>query len=207
MSSPDAAALRVVVPPGFAAARLAPPDLSRSPRLALERWQSAGPDGRASLAWGCIAGQAPGWNQDATELAQGKLAELASSTAARMLGRSSPMHVTSTSRDGRERALAGDDGAREAAARTFVVFTRDGTGARAHGCFVACAGGACRDSVGTARVEGALVDAPPAGWVLGSLSLAVHHPKGALAGLGAVLALAVAVAFVTRPRPKRPRRP
>jgi len=200
MSSP--LDVKLVLPSGFSAGDLAAPDLSQSPQLALEQWASArDASGHVALAWGCVAGDASAWNADATEIAQGKLAEIASATAARMRDAPTPMHVTADA--GFERALVADGGG--ARARTFVAFTRG----RAHGCFASCvesgvdSGAACDALVG-ARLEGALVPAPPPGLALRSLSLAVHHPHGALAALGAVLALGAALAIATRPGKKRP---
>src|ERR1700729_822780 len=58
-----------------------PPDLSQSPQLTLESWQSARDStGDVTLAWGCFSANVTEWSADATELAQGKLAELASGT-------------------------------------------------------------------------------------------------------------------------------
>lgn len=200
MSSGTATELVVVVPPGFSVGDLAPPDLSQSPQLALEQWGAARGASGDALAWACIAGDASSWNGDADDIAQGKLAELASSTAARMCGAPTPMHVTSSAHGGLERSLAADDGL--AVARTFVAFTP----ARAHGCFVACTQRAgCGDAVATAHVTGALVSAPPAGFVLRALSLAVHHPHGALAGFGGILVVAAALAVATRPGKRRKR--
>ncbi len=195
-SAAESASVRVALPSAFSAGNLAPPPF-QSPRLALEQWRSArAPSGELALAWSCAGGDASSWSADATELANGKLAELASGTAARLRNRPTPMHVVATTDAGRERTLEGEG----ALARTFVAFTAG----RAHGCFVVCASDAdaCRDAVRTARVEGELVAPPPPGWALRSLSLAVHHPDGALAGLVALVVAGAALAVLTRPKPK-----
>lgn len=194
----SAAEVRVQIPAGYTAGDLAAPDFTQSPRLSLEQWQSARDgSGEIVLAWGCTSADASSWSADATELAQGKLAELASSTAARMRHRATPMHVVATADDGRTRSLVAD-GAETANARTFVAFTAG----HAHGCFVACARDACKEAAEDAHVEGALVAPPPEGLGLRTLGLAVHHPRGALAVLGAVLVAAAALAILTRPRPR-----
>ena len=199
-SEADRAELVVQLPNGFSSGELAPPDFSQSPRLSLEQWRSArGPDGHLALAWGCVAGDARSWSPDATELAQGKLAELASGTAARLRDAPSPMHVVSASADGLARELRADAG--EGHARTFVAFTPGG----AHGCFVSCTAPECESAVAGAHLSGTLVAAPPPGLALRSLAFAVHHPHGALAALAAVLALAAAAAIATRPRPRAKR--
>jgi len=201
------AEVRVQIPAGYAAGDLGAPDFTQSPRLSLEQWQSArAGSGDVVLAWGCTGADASSWSADATELAQGKLAELASSTAARMRHRATPMHVVATAQGGRTRSLAAD-GSETATAETFVAFTAG----RAHGCFVACADASCADATAGAQVVarggadggvGALVPPPPAGLGLRTLGLAVHHPRGALAVLGAVLVAAAALAILTRPRPR-----
>ncbi|HEY1960040.1 MAG TPA: hypothetical protein VGH28_30735 [Polyangiaceae bacterium] len=193
----SAAEIRLSLPAGYAAGDLASPDFSQSPRLALEQWQSArDTSGQIVLAWGCAAAGATSWSADATELAQGKLAELASSTAARMASHATPMHVVATADEGRTRALAVDGDTQNGTARTFVAFTSG----RAHGCFVLCTDASCEGAVREARVEGALVPPPSTGLGLRTLGLAVHHPRGALAVLGAVLVAAAAFAIATRPR-------
>jgi hypothetical protein len=181
-------------------ADLAPPDLSQAPQLNLETWKSArADDGAASLAWGCFAGDASAWSADATDLAQGKLAEIASGTAARMRGAAAPMHVVASARDGRDRTLVADAGIGRA--RTLVVFTRDAP--HAHGCFVACTSDACVDAIDETHVTGAIVAPPPPGLALRSLALAVHHPRGALGVLGAIVVCGAALAIVTRPGKRR----
>jgi hypothetical protein len=190
------AELRISLPAGYAAGDLAPPDFSQSPRLSLEQWHGArDASGQIVLAWGCTAADASSWSPDATELAQGKLAELASSTAARMRDRATPMHVVATADEGRTRSLAAD-GTETGVARTFIAFTSG----RAHGCFVTCTTAACEKSVADARVEGALVAPPSPGIGLRALGLAVHHPRGALGVLGAILVGAAVLAIATRPK-------
>jgi hypothetical protein len=181
------------------------PDLSQSPRLVVEQWESR-ETADVSLAWGCIRGDSSEWSRDATDIAQGKLAELASATAARMRSAPTPMHWASSREDGRERTLIADDSHAEACARTFVAFTADG----AHGCFVACAPkpqagnkGRCEDVAASASLVGELREPPPPGIVLGTLGFVVHHPHGALLSLAGVLALGAVVAIVTRARPGR----
>ncbi len=192
------AEIRVALPRDFSAASLPPPDLSQAPQLTIERWQSAKDDrGDVVLAWGCIAGDASAWSADATDLAQGKLVEIASGTAARMRGRGSPMHVAAETNAGLDRALALDDGAGRA--RTLLRFTHD----RAHGCVVVCTSASCEPAVDDAEVAGTFVDAPAPGIALRSLALVVHHPHGALAALGAFLVACAALAIVTRPGRRR----
>jgi len=195
MSSADKRVdLVVTEPAGFASWDLAAPDLSQSPQLRLDAWHAARSED-ATAAWACFSGDATQWSDDATDLAQGKLAEIASSTASRARGSAAPMHVVST-RDARDRTLACDDGA--CAARTLVVFTE----ARAHGCFVACTesarSAACAEIVASARVEGALVAEPPPGLALRSFSFAVHHPRGALGAIVALVAALAIIAIATR---------
>src|SRR6185295_15196335 len=104
------------------------------------------------------------WNADVTELANQRLAEIASGTAARMHGSATPMHVVRQSTDARaktfDRTLVADDGdaPTNIAARTFLVFTES----RAHGCFVSCSSD-CGRTIDDARVAGDLRDPPPAG--------------------------------------------
>ena len=187
----SAVSVRVALDGGAA---LAPPDLSQSARLTLEQW-----DGNASAVWGCVGADVGGWSDDATEIVQGKLIELASSTAERLRGVPTPMHATHVTADGRDRTLDADDGSAYAHARTFLVFT-DG---QVHGCFLTCVGPQCDTVVTDALVEGSLRDAPPPGIVLGTLGAVVHHPHAALASIGALILVAAALAIARRPK-KRP---
>jgi hypothetical protein len=194
--------VRISVPGALRHAPLAPPDLTQSPRLTIEQWESGVTNDGAALTWACVRGDTSSWSQDATDLVQGKLAELASSTAARMRGEPTPMHVTATA--GRERTLASDDANAMAQARTFVSFTSG----EAHGCFVTCtpqSAGAepskpCDDSVNGATLTGELREPPPPGIALDSLAFVVHHPRSALAMLATSLVLAALLAIVTRRR-------
>ncbi len=193
MSSPE---LLVVVPSGFTRdGDLAPIDLSQTPQLALEQWGSARDATRTTtIAWACVGTDVSTWNADVTELANQKLAEIASGTAARMHGAATPMHVVQQSADARDRTLAADEG--DAAARTFLVFTD----ARAHGCFVACAedSGDCGRTITDAHMTGELRDPPHAGAGLRALSYAVHHPRVAAGALLVTIAVAAALAIATR---------
>ena len=186
--------LFVAVPPGCTRdGDLAPIDLSQTPQLALEQWGSArDATGTTVIAWACVGTDVGTWNADVTELANQKLAEIASGTAARMHGSATPMHVVRQSADTRDRTLAADEG--DAAARTFLVFTDT----RAHGCFVSCASH-CGATIDDAKVLGELRDPPPAGAGLRGLSYAVHHPRVAAGALVAAIALAAAFAIATRP--------
>jgi hypothetical protein len=188
--------------PDFA---LAPPDLTQSPRLSIEQWETGkSADGALTLAWGCVRADASAWSRDATDVTQGKLAELASSTAARLRGEATPMHVTASADDGRDRALASDDTQALSQARTFVAFTSG----QAHGCFVTCsAHGAagqpattCDDSVHGATLAGDLHEPPPPGLLLDSLAFVVHHPQTTLAMLAGGLVFVAVLAIVTRRR-------
>jgi hypothetical protein len=194
MSSPE---LLVNGPPGFTRdGDLAPIDLSQTPQLTLEQWGSARDgSGKTTIAWACIGTDVSTWNADVTELANQKLAELASGTAARMHGSATPMHVVSTM--DRARTLQADEGA--AHARTFLVFSES----RAHGCFVACADDANVD----ARIVGDAREPPPAGVGLRALSYAVHHPRVAAGALAATILFAAALAIATRPGKSRRTRP
>lgn len=145
------------------------------------------------MAWACIRGDASAWSDDATEVAQSKLVELASGTAARLRGASSPMHVVASV--GRERTLALDDGT-FGGARTFVAFSRDPD--RVHGCFVTCISRSCDAAQNAANIEGASVEPPPPGVVLQSLGFVVHHPHAALVMLGATLIGLAMLAILTR---------
>ena len=167
---------------------VSPPEL-QSGRLTLERWQSEG--GETS---GCLRGDVAQWSTDATDVAQGKLIELASHSAEVMRGAPTPMHVTASAHDGRERTLRADDDDTHAHASTYLVFTPG----EVHGCFVACV-----DSAPSCRVAlpGDLNrEPPPPGVALRSVALVIHHPRGALAGVGVFLLLAAVVAIVTRNR-------
>ncbi|HEX4517573.1 MAG TPA: hypothetical protein VH054_28710, partial [Polyangiaceae bacterium] len=184
-----------------------PIDLSQTPQLALEQWGSArAATGETTIAWACVGTDVATWNGDVTELANQKLAEIASGTAARMHGSATPMHVVRQSADARDRTLAADEGD-AAAARTFLVFTPRNSEARAHGCFVACVEdfGAqrrslndCGRTIDDARVAGELRDPPHAGAGLRALSYAVHHPRVAAGALLATIAVAAAFAIATR---------
>jgi hypothetical protein len=191
MSSPE---LVVLVPSGFTRdGDLSPIDLSQTPQLALEQWGSArDATGKTTTAWACVGTDVSTWNADVTELANQKLAEIASGTAARMHGAATPMHVVQQSADARDRTLAADEG--DAAARTFLVFTD----ARAHGCFVACVED-CGRTIADARMTGELRDPPHAGAGLRALSYAVHHPRVAAGALLATIAVAAALAIAKRP--------
>ncbi len=187
-STPDGQVrIAVTLPGGFQRVDLAPPDLTQSPQLAVEQWEGTRDASGHLLAWGCVAGNTSAWNADATEIAQDKLAELASKTV------TAPMHVVRTAQNGHERALSADDG--NATARTLLAFTPD----HAHGCFVACESAACREAVDDAKLAGELAPPPAPGVALDALSWAVHHPHEALAAFGAVLALAAGLAIATRP--------
>lgn len=203
MSSPE---LLITVPAGFTRdGDLAPIDLSQTPQLALEEWGSARDATGATtpknvIAWACVGTDVGTWNADVTELANQKLAEIASGTAARMHGGATPMHVVRQSSDARDRTLAADDG--DASARTFLVFTDS----RAHGCFVSCAS-ACGRTIDDARVTGELRDPPPAGVGLRALSNAVHHPRVAAGALLALVVVAAALAIATRPGKSKKTKP
>lgn len=194
---------------GFSPGDFAAPDLSQSPQLAVEQWESArDASGHVAVAWGCISGDTSSWSPDATELAENKLAEIASGTAARLRGEPTPMHVTRTSGngngsvDGRDRTLESDgefSGAKDGA-RTFLAFTRAPD--RAHGCFVACTSSAappCAATLASANLSGAMVDPPGPGIALRSLALVVHHPHVALGALALTVAACSALAIATRP--------
>jgi len=193
MSSPE---VRIVVsvPNGFTPSDAAPPDLTQSPQLAVEQWESARDGSGATLVWGCIGADVSAWNADATELAQDKLVELASKTPGKAL------HAVRTSADGRQRALASEDSL--ATARTLLAFTPD----RAHACIAACTAPECTDAVARATIAGGTVDPPAPGLALSTLSYAVHHPHQALAGLGGLLFLAAALAIATRPGKRKTKR-
>ena len=200
MSSPE---IRVVVPAGWTRdGDLAPIDLSQTPQLALEQWGSArdATTGANAIAWACVGTDVGTWNADVTELANQKLAEIASGTAARMHGAPTPMHVVRQSTDARDRTLAADEG--DASARTFLVFTD----AKAHGCFVSCAT-SCDRAIDDAKVVGELRDPPPAGAGLRALSYAVHHPRVAAGALLATIAVAAALAIATRPGKSKKTKP
>jgi len=199
MSSPE---LLITVGPGYTRdGDLAPIDLSQTPQLALEEWGSArDAAGATTIAWACVGTDVGTWNADVTELANQKLAEIASGTAARMHGGATPMHVVRQSSDARDRTLSADEG--DASARTFLVFTD----ARAHGCFVACSS-RCGATIDDARVSGELRDPPPAGAGLRALSYAVHHPRVAAGALLAAVVLAAALAIATRPGKSKKTKP
>ena len=197
-------ALRVTPPDGWTPGALSPPDLTQAPRLTLEQWSSAARDGAIGLAWGCVRGDVGQWSNDASELAQGKLAELASGTLAKMGNPAPGLHVVATT-DGEilEQTLE-SDGVPRARARTFVAFTRDPE--RAHACVVVCADTTrCDHAVADASVAslGQLAPPPHAGLGLRALSAAVHHPHAALGVLVGAVFFAAALAIATRPRPKR----
>ncbi len=194
MSSPELR-VTVTIPSGFTSASVAPPDLTQSPQLSLEQWDAARDANGNSLIWACVSAETSVWNADATELAQDKLAELASKYAAKT------MHGVRASRDGRDRTLASDDA--QATARTMLAFTAD----RAHACFVTCTAPPCAGAVENANVSGPTVDPPHPGLALGALSYAVHHPHQALAGFGGLVVLAATLAIATRPgKPKKTKR-
>lgn len=197
MSSPEPAEIVVAVPPGYTRdGDLAPIDLSQTPQLTLEQWGSArDPAGKTTIAWACIGTDVGTWNADVGELANQKLVEIASGTAARMHGSATPMHLV------RDHTFAADEG--DAAARTFLVFTQRNGDARAHGCFVSCASD-CGSAIDDAKVVGELRDPPPAGAGLRTLSYAVHHPRVAAGALLATIALAAALAIVKRPGKSKP---
>ena len=169
-----------------------PLDLSATPSLQIEQWESH-KTASTSVAWSCISGDTSVWSADATDLAQGKLAEIASATAERMRGSPVPMHVIET--HGRDRTLVADDVDAHATARTFLAFT-DG---RAHGCFVTCVGD-CTEVVTNATLVGELHEPPSPGLLLGGASWMVHHPRHAEALGGLLLLGAAAAAILTRPR-------
>lgn len=178
--------------PGVAA-----PDLSQSPSLRVEQWESHHTPSR-SVAWSCIGGDTSVWSPDATDLAQSKLAEIASATSERMRGTPTPMHVTETRADGRERTLTADDADAHATARTLLAFTEG----RAHGCFVTCVGDGCGEVVANAALVGEVRAPPSPGVVLGGIGWMVHHPQRTEMLAGVLLLGAAALAIVTRPRPR-----
>jgi len=185
---------------GAGTAKPTPPDLSQSPRLTIEQWASEETDHMAT--WGCVGGATDNWSQDATDVAQGKLAELVSGTIARSRAEPTPLHVTAAIHEGRERTLTADDAHVVANARTFVAFTQG----RAHGCFVACTStrtGSCDDVVASALLVGEMREPPPTGIVLGSLAFVIHRPHVALGMFGGVLLAAAVLAIVTRPRRRK----
>ncbi len=196
-----AVTIAVTVPEGFGRAELAPLDLTQTPQLAVEQWEGARDASGHLLAWGCVGADVSAWNADATELAQDKLAELASKSV------QTPMHTVRATQNGHDhrrasagaddRALASDDG--HASARTFLAFTADHAPNDVHACFVACDAAACAPAVESAKVTGALGPPPSPGVALGALSWAVHEPHSALAAFGGLLALAAALAIATRP--------
>ncbi len=176
-----------------------PPDLSQSPQLTLESWESAHDgSGHITLAWGCFSAKMTEWSADATELAQGKLADIASGTTAKMRGSAAPMHVTQNQNDGLDRLLACDDeGA--CSARTMVLFTD----AHVHGCFVACANHECESAVASAHASSSTAAPPSPGIALRSLAFVVHHPHGALSLVSLLVLTCAALAIVTRPGRRR----
>ena len=193
-----AADLEVKVPAGFTRdGDLEPIDLSQTPQLALEQWGSArDASGKTTIAWACVATDVGTWNADVSELANQKLVEIASGTAARMHGSPTPMHLVHE--NVRDRTFFSDDEATAAAARTFLVFTPE----RAHGCFVACAS-PCGQTIDDARIVGDLREPPPASASLRAISYAVHHPRVAAGAVGAAVIFAAAVAIATRPGKSR----
>lgn len=199
--------LRVTLPDGSTPGALPPPDLTQAPRLTLEQWASASSDGAIVLAWGCVRGDVSQWSDDASELAQGKLVELAQGTLGRMGSPSPGLHVVATATEGKvlEQTLQSDGAAR---ARAFVAFTRDP--GQAHACVVVCADTTrCDRAVTDASVSwsgGELSPPPRAGLGLRALSAAVHHPHAALGVLVGAVFFAAVLAVATRPRPKRPDR-
>ena len=197
--------LRVAPPPGSTPGTLPPPDLTQAPQLALEQWASASHTGATDLAWGCVSGDVGQWSDDATELAQTKLIELASSTLSRMGSASPGLHVTAAHGGPLtlEQSLASDGAAR---ARTLLAFTSDPP--RAHACIVVCTDAAlCGSELEAARpaCAGELRPPPPSGLALRALAKTVHHPHAALGVLLGAVLFAAALAVVTRPRPPRRR--
>ena len=191
-------ALDVVVPAGHTRdGELSPIDLSQTPQLALEQWGSArDAGGKTTIAWACVGADVGTWNADVTELANQKLAEIASGTAARMHGSPTPMHLVRE--NVRDRTFFSDDEGIAASARTFLVFTPE----RAHGCFVACSSD-CGSTIEDAKIVGDLREPPPAGVSLRAISYAVHHPRVAAGAIGAAVVVAAAVAIATRPGKSR----
>ncbi len=197
--------LRVTPPDGWTSGTLPAPDLAQAPQLTLEQWSSASHDGVVGLAWGCVRGDVSQWSDDASELAQGKLVELAQGTLARM-GVTQGLHVVARPADATilEQTLE-SDGTPTARARALLAFTRDP--GQAHACIVVCADTTgCDRAVTDASLHGELVAPPRPGLGLRALSAAVHHPHAALGVLLGAVLLAAALAIATRPGRSRGRR-
>ena len=193
MSSGAESARLVVSIEGLSPGDLPAPDFSATPQVTIEGWQSARDATGNVMAWACIRGDTSAWSDDATEVAESKLIELASGTAARLRGSPAPMHVVASV--GRGRTLQVDDGT-FGRARTFVAFSRDPD--RVYGCFVTCIAPSCDAAQNAAIIEGASVEPPPPGVVLRSLGFVVHHPHAALAMLAATLIALAMLAILTR---------
>lgn len=181
------------------------PELTSS-GVHLDRWQArCAPEG-CDRQWvtACWSTPVGTWSSEVAELANGKLDEVARSTAVRA-GGDGAMSL-------RDARMVGDVAVHDLEgdgrdARTFLAFTNDPS--VLHACFALALGpkgnASGRDWVQHARISGAVVPPPSTSWALASLSACVHHPKETFAvAVSLVVALAF-LAIVRRPGRRRAR--
>lgn len=182
-------------------ARLAPPELPKSPRVDLEGWSVYTPSahGDAVLVSACFVGRAEGWLPEADEIAMQKLEAIVVSTYLRLGVEGGFDTFGPITREGpvRTRALDGVP----AHARTWLAFEEGGS---VRGCFAECVrpDARCRATVDGAHLDGAFVEPPPPTAWMRALASAVHHPAAAAVTISALAVFLGVLAILTRRRPR-----
>jgi hypothetical protein len=194
-------------PPGWLAADVAAPRIAESAGAEWTSFRASHPtDEAAALVSGCVATPIPGWVEDMRPAVEWRTTALAGAAAERITG--VPMDARADTRGTFSlRAASQLQGPAIGMARTFVGFDAS----RVFTCFVTCAARApgeavgerldCERSVIEATLEGS-TPPPRAGLALRGVTWAVHHPRPAAVGGGALVAAVGMLAVITRRRPR-----
>jgi hypothetical protein len=192
-------------PAGWVRVDFAPPDLGAGASVVVESWSAwrAPLDDAPHVIGGCVGLDVSTWTDEATPIAEGRLAGMAQSTLTRL---DLPDALT-VIREDRGAVVAqewlGQDGV--ASARTFLGFTSRAGQPHLEGCFIVCAPHTrpCADAMSLASPTSAFVPPPATSAPLRAVVFAVHHSR-AVATCGIALFFVAGVLAVwTRPRPRR----
>lgn len=198
-------ALVAPLPSGVSEGAVAAPNLERTASVRVEQWDARCLEAscKAQAVLACFRADAGTWSDEVGAIAEDKLVETASNAAFRARGEGA-LRVTGESNEGaaHARELEGDG----LAGKTLLGFS-DGA---VHACFALCVGArgsrpGCAESVQNAHFSRPISGPPETSLALRAVSLAVHHPRHALAGLSLTLALWGVLAIVKRPRRRRAR--
>jgi hypothetical protein len=215
-------------PPGWPAAKIAPPKIAQNAGVELTSFRAnhagssdARPDGallgQDALVSGCVAVGLPGWVEDMRPAVEGRTTALAGAAAEKITR--IPMDARPDGAGGFDLRPASDLGGPPIGkARTFIGFDSS----RVFSCFVTCTfenrttfqpgdtshapapperSLSCEDAVRDARLEGSMAPPEP-GTGLRGVTWAVHHPRPtAFAGAAMVVVVGV-LAVILRRRPR-----